>query len=115
MTRQVTSIGRMSPGLGGGTAAVADTKFDSRSGDRGQDLIGSGPLGTESLGAEHEASKREVDMYIRTYQTLLRSSGEVGLKALIQAHYNIDSILHPDARSSNPDMSAFIYAVLRLP
>lgn len=67
---------------------------------------------TEEL---HEAGKREVEMYIRTYQTLLRSSGEVGLKALVQAHYNIDSILHPQARSSEPDMSAFIYAVLRLP
>ncbi len=69
----------------------------------------------ESLDELHEAGKREVEMYIRTYQTLLRSSGEVGLKALVQAHYNIDSVLHPEARSNVPDMSAFIYAVLRLP
>ena len=94
---------------------MADTKNDSRMGERGQDLMGSGPLSDETLGTEHEAGKREVDMYIRTYQTLLRSSGEVGLKALIQAHYNIDSILHPEARSSEPDMSAFIYAMLRVP
>jgi hypothetical protein len=71
--------------------------------------------GTEELEETHEAAKREVEMYIRTYQTLLRSSGEVGLKALVQAHYNIDSVLHPHARSTDPDMSAFIYAVLRLP
>ncbi len=71
--------------------------------------------GTEALEESHEAGKREVEMYIRTYQTLLRSSGEVGLKALVQAHYNIDSVLHPSARSTEPDMSAFIYAVLRLP
>ncbi len=63
----------------------------------------------------HEAGKRDVEMYIRTYNTLLRSSGEVSLKALVQAHYNIDSSLHPDARSPYPDMSAFIYSVLRLP
>ena len=63
----------------------------------------------------HEAGKREVEMYIRTYNTLLRSSGEISLKALVQAHYNIDSSLHPDARSPYPDMSAFIYSVLRLP
>src|SRR6266568_2424252 len=63
----------------------------------------------------HEAGKRDVELYIRTYNTLLRSSGEVSLKALVQAHYNIDSSLHPDARSYNPDMSAFIYSVLRLP
>src|SRR5215469_10216514 len=69
----------------------------------------------EELDGRHEAGKREVEMYIRTYQTLLRSSGEVGLKALVQAHYNIDSVLHPEARSNIPDMSAFIYAVLRAP
>jgi hypothetical protein len=64
---------------------------------------------------EHEAGRREVEMYIRTYQTMLRSSGDVGLKTLVQAHYNIDSVLHPNARSGDPDMSAFIYTVLRLP
>jgi Family of unknown function (DUF6909) len=79
-----------------------------------------GSIGSESaIGRtaedKHEATAREVEMYIRTYQTLLRSSGEVGLKALIQAHYNIDSILHPEARSTEPDMSAFIYSVLRVP
>lgn len=63
----------------------------------------------------HEAGKRDVELYIRTYNTLLRSSVEVSLKALVQAHYNIDSSLHPDARSPYPDMSAFIYSVLRLP
>jgi len=64
---------------------------------------------------EHEAGRREVEMYIRTYQTMLRSSGDVGLKTLVQAHYNIDSVLHPNARDGDPDMSAFIYTVLRLP
>src|SRR5947209_1364616 len=63
----------------------------------------------------HEVGKRDVELYIRTYNTLLRSSGEVSLKALVQAHYNIESSLHPDARSPYPDMSAFIYGVLRLP
>lgn len=74
-----------------------------------------GEYESAALEGMHEAGKREVEMYIRTYQTLLRSSGEVGLKALVQAHYNIGSVLHPEARSSNPDMSAFIYTVLRLP
>jgi hypothetical protein len=63
----------------------------------------------------HEAGKRDVELYIRTYNTLLRSSGEINLKALVQAHYNIDSSLHPDARSAYPDMSALIYSILRLP
>lgn len=64
---------------------------------------------------QHVAGTREVEMYVRTYRSLLRSSGDVGLKALIQAHYNIDSSLHPEARASDPDMSAFIYGILRLP
>lgn len=72
-------------------------------------------LPADEGGHYHEAGKREVEMYIRTYNTLLRSSGEVSLKALLQAHYNIDSSLHPEARSPYPDMSAFIYSVLRLP
>jgi hypothetical protein len=63
----------------------------------------------------HEAGKRDVDLYIRTYNTLLLSSVEISLKALVQAHYNIDSSLHSDARKPYPDMSAFIYSVLRLP
>jgi hypothetical protein len=88
----------------------------SRSADRGSSsLAGIDVEENEALDGLHEAGKREVEMYIRTYQTLLRSSGEVGLKALVQAHYNIDSVLHPEARSNTPDMSAFIYAVLRVP
>jgi hypothetical protein len=69
----------------------------------------------EDEDGHHEAGKRDVELYIRTYNTLLRSSGEISLKALVQAHYNIDSSLHPDARSPYPDMSALIYSVLRLP
>ncbi|HUY76916.1 MAG TPA: hypothetical protein VMV29_09100 [Ktedonobacterales bacterium] len=63
----------------------------------------------------HETGRREIEMYIRTYQTLLRGSGEVGLRGLVQAHYNADPDLHPTARASEPDMSAFIYTILRLP
>ncbi len=69
----------------------------------------------EDEDGHHEAGKRDVELYIRTYNTLLRSSGEISLKALVQAHYNIDSSLHPEARSPYPDMSALIYSVLRLP
>jgi hypothetical protein len=72
---------------------------------------------TPSLNSEieHSAGKREVEMYVRTYRSMLRSSGDVPVKALIQAHLSIDSALHPEARSSDPDMSAFIYSMLRLP
>ncbi|HEX8981311.1 MAG TPA: hypothetical protein VF792_00955 [Ktedonobacterales bacterium] len=93
---------------------MADSK-DLRRGER-SGALNSAPSGaTDAVEEQHEAGTREVDMYIRTYQSLLRSSGEVGLKALVQAHYNIDSVLHPQARASDPDMSAFIYTMLRLP
>src|SRR6185437_15923682 len=98
---------------------VADGMNGNGNGKRAQERVNpvqSANIDATEAGEErHEAGKREVEMYIRTYQTLLRSSGEVGLKALVQAHYNIDSVLHPQARSSDPDMSAFIYTVLRLP
>jgi hypothetical protein len=63
----------------------------------------------------HPASQQDVELYIRTYTTMLRSSGEVKLKALVQAHLNADSALHVNARSKAPDMSAFFYCVQRLP
>src|SRR5437660_5797204 len=73
------------------------------------------PTSFEHESGHHEAGKRDVELYIRTYNTLLRSSGEISLKALVQAHYNIDASLYPVALSPYPDMSAFIYSVLRLP
>ena len=93
---------------------MADSK-DLRRAER-SGALPNGPNGAmDGVEEQHEAGTREVEMYIRTYHSLLRRSGEVGLKALVQAHYNIDSVLHPQARSSEPDMSAFIYTMLRLP
>src|SRR5207244_9307453 len=63
----------------------------------------------------HPASKQDVELYIRTYSTMLRSSGEVKVKALVQVHLNADSALHVNARDKAPDMSAFLYCVQRLP
>ena len=70
-------------------------------------------------GVDHQdifpASKQDVELYIRTYTTMLRSSGDVKVKALEQAHLNADSALHINARGREPDMSAFLYCVQRLP
>lgn len=79
-----------------------------------------GKQGTPRLGAvDHQdiypATKQDVEVYIRTYTTMLRSSGEVKVKALEQAHLNADSALHINARSPEPDMSAFLYCAQRLP
>jgi hypothetical protein len=57
----------------------------------------------------------EVELYQRTYNTLLRSSGETALRVLESAHRQINSSLHPLAGSDEPDLGVFIYAIRRLP
>ena len=57
----------------------------------------------------------EIDLYIRTYYSLLRSSGEVRVRAFEEAHAFSDSSLHPGARTGVPDVAAFAYSAARLP
>jgi hypothetical protein len=57
----------------------------------------------------------EVELYIRTYYSLLRSTAEVQIRTLEEVHAGMNSLLHPKARDNEPDMSAFIYSLLRLP
>lgn len=57
----------------------------------------------------------EIELYLRTYYSLLRSSEDVQIKTLVEAHAQMDSLLHARARDEAPDMSAFIYSLLRLP
>lgn len=57
----------------------------------------------------------EIDLYIRTYYSLLRSSGEVRVRAFEESHCFSDSSLHAGARSSIPDVAAFAYSAARLP
>lgn len=56
-----------------------------------------------------------VELYQRTYYSLLRSSAEVKLRSLEEVHAGTNSLLHPAAREEQLDMSAFIYSMLRLP
>jgi hypothetical protein len=57
----------------------------------------------------------EVELYQRTYNTLLRSSGETALRVLESSHRAMGSSLHPLADSEEPDLGAFLYAIRRLP
>ena len=57
----------------------------------------------------------EIELYQRTYNTLLRSSGETHLRVLEPSHRAIGSSLHPLAASDDIDLGAFIYAIRRLP
>ncbi len=56
-----------------------------------------------------------IDLYIRTYYSLLRSSGQVQVRSLEETHRTMGSSLHSGADDPEPDVSAFIYAAQRLP
>ena len=60
-------------------------------------------------------ASEEIELYLRTYYSLLRSTDEVPVRALEEVHLRMDSLLHPRASSPVPDLNAFIYSILRLP
>src|ERR1044071_3199717 len=58
----------------------------------------------------------EVELYHRTYTTLLRSSGETMLRVLEPSHAAMNSSLHALAYDiEQPDLGAFLYSLRRLP
>jgi hypothetical protein len=57
----------------------------------------------------------DVELYQRTYSTLLRSRGETKLRILESSHVAIESSLHPFAGAEDLDLGAFLYATQRLP
>ena len=44
----------------------------------------------------------EIELYLRTYYSLLRSSGEVEVRSLEETHAAMNSSLHPGRRQSGP-------------
>ena len=56
-----------------------------------------------------------IELYIRTYYSLLRSSGDIRVRSLEETHEGMLSSLHLGAESPEFDASAFVYAALRLP
>lgn len=56
-----------------------------------------------------------IELYIRTYYSLLRSSGDVRIRSLEETHEGMRSSLHLGAETPDFDASAFLYAALRLP
>jgi hypothetical protein len=65
--------------------------------------------------AQRMPGKREVDLYVRTYTTLLQSSGAIPVSSLIPAHLTAASSLHAGAEEPEPDLNAFMYSAQRLP
>ncbi len=57
----------------------------------------------------------EIELYMRTYYSLLRSSGEVQVRSLEETHSGINASLHQGAAGHEPDLLAFVYSAMRLP
>jgi hypothetical protein len=57
----------------------------------------------------------EIDLYMRTYYSLLRSTDEIQIESFVETHMVIDSSLHTGSRERRMDTAALIYASLRLP
>ncbi|KXK21760.1 MAG: hypothetical protein UZ15_CFX003001330 [Chloroflexi bacterium OLB15] len=62
-----------------------------------------------------KTGSEEIELYMRTYYSLLRSTHTIQLETLVEAHMAMESSLHVKARSPLPDISAIIYTSLRLP
>lgn len=61
------------------------------------------------------SSSDEIDLYLRTIYSLLRSTNEVYIRSLEEVHASMNSSLHAHAREDVIDISAFLYGLLRLP
>jgi hypothetical protein len=72
-------------------------------------------LTVASASEDGERLSDEVELYQRTYTTLLRSSGETRLRVLEPSHRSMGSALHPLAASDEVDLGAFLYSIRRLP
>ena len=73
------------------------------------------PTRTQLATGADSAVAEAVEVYHRTYTTVLRSSGETKLRVLEASHIAMASSLHPLAASPELDMGAFLYALRRLP
>lgn len=62
-----------------------------------------------------EITGEGIELYIRTYYSLLRSSGDIRIRSLEETHEGMRSSLHLGAELPTFDASAFLYAALRLP
>ena len=57
----------------------------------------------------------EIQLYMRTYYSLLRSSDSIAIETLVESHKAMNSSLHQGALAFEPDISALMYTAIRLP
>lgn len=56
-----------------------------------------------------------LEIFHRTYHSLLRSTGEIQIQALVEPYLAFNPALHHGAQEPTPDLDALTYATLRLP
>ena len=56
-----------------------------------------------------------IELYMRTYYSLLRSSDAIRIDTLVESHVAMNSSLHESAGDTAIDASALMYSALRLP
>jgi hypothetical protein len=61
------------------------------------------------------AGNEEIELYVRTIYSLLRSSGPIRLRSLEETHIGMNSSLHYRAGAPETEMAALIYSAMRLP
>src|SRR5512138_2113552 len=76
---------------------------------------GSGPSDRHMNRTVPRATTEEIQLYRSTLYSLLRSTAEIKIRTLEGTHTSMNSLMHPGARDSTPDTSAFIYSAMRLP
>ena len=62
-----------------------------------------------------QVHNEDIDLYIRTYYSLLRSSEPIRIRSLEETHAAMNSSLHQQASGTELDISALTYSALRLP
>lgn len=61
------------------------------------------------------AHTEEIELYLRTYYSLLRSSEPIRIRSLEETHAAMNSTIHYQAATNELDISALVYSALRLP
>jgi hypothetical protein len=72
-------------------------------------------VGPPAQGAAERPGREAVDIFVRSYQALLRSTGEVRVAGLLEPYLAMAPTLHPRARDPLPDPAAITYVGMRLP
>ncbi|MFO7169841.1 MAG: hypothetical protein DIU80_017610 [Chloroflexota bacterium] len=64
---------------------------------------------------QDRAARAQLDLFHRTYHSLLRSTGEIQVQALAEPYAATEPSLHVGVRDQAPDLAALTYTSLRLP